>query len=474
MAAELDALSARLRKVAASNPRTADFTRNALRQALREVVVQMPVYRTYVDQGALDERDRRSIAVAVAAARETTPMLAPDLFDFVQEVMGADLPDMEKYDAAYVRDAALRIQQYTGPVMAKGLEDTALYRFNRLIALSDVGEKPDRFGSDIEAFHDWARARADNLPHGLLGTTTHDSKRGEDARARIAVLSGVPDEWSDAMHRWTTILNDASGLERNDLYYFYQLLLGSWPTEFPEHGPIGGAELELFHKRLDGAMIKSVRESRLRTNWVTPQSDYENLVSAFTYGALNNHDFLDDFRAFESRIGPLGAQNGIVEATLKLTIPGVPDIYQGAEFWEQSMVDPDNRRTVNFAMRAESLQRDPDPRGPGEWRDGRIKQRLIADLLAARNLCPDLFAYGSYEPIPLPDELPVMAFVRRHQEQGLLVVARLADPPALQWAGGHIELPSGSLHSIVRGGACGVDLETLFPALPVAVMQFDA
>src|SRR3569833_2187796 len=281
MAAELDALSARLRKIAACNPRTADFTRNALRQALREVVAHMPVYRTYVDQGPLDERDRRSIAVAVAAAREATPMLAPDFFDFVQEVMGADLQDMEEYDTAYVRDAALRVQQYTGPVMAKGLEDTALYRFNRLIALSDVGEKPDRFGSDIEAFHDWARARADNLPHGLLGSTTHDSKRGEDARSRIAVLGSVPDEWTDAVYRWTALVHNASGLERNDLYYFYQLLLGSWPTQFPEHGPIGGAELEAFHKRLNGAMIKSVREARLRTNWVTPQSEYENLISAF-------------------------------------------------------------------------------------------------------------------------------------------------------------------------------------------------
>ena len=474
MAAELDALSARLRKIAASNPRTADFTRNALRQTLREVVAHMPVYRTYVDQGPLDERDRRSIAVAVAAAREATPMLAPDFFDFVQEVMGADLPDMEEYDASYVRDAALRVQQYTGPVMAKGLEDTALYRFNRLIALSDVGEKPDRFGSDIEAFHDWARARADNLPHGLLGSTTHDSKRGEDARSRIAVLGSVPDEWTDAVYRWTALVHNASGLERNDLYYFYQLLLGSWPTQFPEHGPIGGAELEAFHKRLNGAMIKSVREARLRTNWVTPQSEYENLISAFIDRALHNHEFLDDFRAFERRVGPLGAQNGLVETTLKLTIPGVPDIYRGAEFWEQSMVDPDNRRTVDFAMRAESLQRDIDPRGPGEWRAGRIKQRLIADLLAARNRWPDLFAYGSYEPIPLPDELPVMAFVRRDQHQGLLVVARLADPPAMKWAGGHIELPLGTLRSIVRGGASGVELETLFPELPVAVMHFEA
>jgi len=472
MAAELDALSARLRKIAASNPRTADFTRNALRQALREVVAQMPVYRTYVDQGPLDERDRRWIAVAVALAREATPLLAPDIFDFLQEVMGADLPDTEEYDEAYVRDAALRIQQYTGPVMAKGLEDTALYRFNRLIALSDVGEKPDRFGSDIAAFHDWARARADNLPHGLLGSTTHDSKRGEDARARIAVLSRMPDEWANAVDRWTAILHDASGLERNDLYYFYQLLLGSWPAEFPKRGPIETGGLEAFHKRLHGAMIKSVREARLRTNWAVPRSDYESRLSEAITAALNNEEFLEDFRAFDRQIGPLGAQNGLVETTLKLTIPGIPDIYQGAEFWEQSMVDPDNRRTVDFRRRAETLQRGLRTEGLDARPDGGIKQRLISDLLAVRKRSPELFACGSYEPVSLPDEVPVIAFLRRHLDQGVLVAATFADPTTLQWTGGHIGLSLENLRSVVRGGASGLDLATLFPQLPVAIMAF--
>jgi (1->4)-alpha-D-glucan 1-alpha-D-glucosylmutase len=473
MAAELDALSARIRRIAASNPRTADFTRNGLRQTLREVVAHLPVYRTYVDRGLLDERDRRWIAVAVEAARQASPMLVPDLFDFLQELMCADLRDMEKYDEASVRDTAQRIQQYTGPVMAKGLEDTALYRFNRFIALSDVGEKPDRFGSDIEAFHNWVRARAEHLPHGMLGSTTHDSKRGEDARARIAVLSGIPDEWADAVRRWTTLLQgDTGDLELNDLYYLYQLLLGSWPVEFAEDGSIAYDELQGFQERIQGAMIKSVREARLRTNWVVPRGDYEKLLSDFVAKTLTNEEFLADFRAFERRTAPLGAQSGLVETTLKLTIPGVPDIYQGAEFWEQSMVDPDNRRVVDFARRSDALRRELKAESAICWRDGRIKQRLIADLLAARNRSPDLFAQGTYEPVKLPDALPVIAFIRRHQQQGLLVVARLADPPAVQWAGGHIDLFLENLRSIVRSGAIGLELATLFPTLPVAVMEF--
>ncbi|MEO6014575.1 MAG: hypothetical protein ABIQ30_13445 [Devosia sp.] len=216
MAAELDGLVHRLRIIASSNPRTADFTRNGLRQALREVVVAMPVYRTYVDQGPLDERDRRWIGAAIASARQAAPMLDPAIFDFIQQVMSIELADMEEYDETAVQDAAMRIQQYTGPVMAKGLEDTALYRFNRLIALSDVGEKPDRFGSDIASFHDWARARAETAPRGMLGSSSHDSKRGEDARARIVMLSAEPDLWADAVTRWTDQLKTPSEpIDRN-------------------------------------------------------------------------------------------------------------------------------------------------------------------------------------------------------------------------------------------------------------------
>lgn len=477
MAAELDALSTRLRQIAASNPRTADFTRNSLRNALREVVAHMPVYRTYVDRGPLDERDRRWIGVAVAAAREASPMLHPDIFDFLQGVMSAELPDMEDYDESSVRDVAMRIQQYTGPVMAKGLEDTTLYRFNRLISLSDVGERPDRFGNEIEAFHQWARARAEHLPHGMLGSTTHDSKRGEDARARITVLSSVPDEWADAVFRWTSLLEcDASTLERNDLYYFYQVLLGSWPAEFPEHGPISFNELEAFQERLQGAMIKSVREARLRTNWAVPQSAYEKIWSEFIRKTLSSDEFLADFRAFEASIGPLGAQNGLIETTLKLTIPGVPDIYQGAELWEQSMVDPDNRRAVDFSRRADALRCGlaTDGHKLRQWRDGQIKQQLIVDLLAARSRTPDLFTLGSYEPVLLPEELPVMAFVRRHQGRGLLVAIRLADHPAIQWTGGHIDLSLKNLRSTIRGGASGLELSTLFQEFPVAAMEFDS
>jgi (1->4)-alpha-D-glucan 1-alpha-D-glucosylmutase len=220
-------------------------------------------------------------------------------------------------------------------------------------------------------------------------------------------------------------------------------------------------------------MLKSVREARLRTNWAVPQKDYEKAVSDFVKAALHSPGFLDDFRSFEQQIGPRGAQKSLIETTLKLTVPGVPDFYQGAEFWEQSMVDPDNRRRVDFGQRAAALAetgRDADT--VDRWRDGRIKQRLIADILAFRKRDPELFAFGTYEPIDLPDELPVMAFARRHAGRGVLVAARLGPSPSIEWSGGSIDFPCRDLRSIVQGGATGHDLTELFPRLPVAVMEF--
>jgi (1->4)-alpha-D-glucan 1-alpha-D-glucosylmutase len=231
--------------------------------------------------------------------------------------------------------------------------------------------------------------------------------------------------------------------------------------------------LQGFLERLDGAMLKSVREARLRTNWAVPRTDYEQAVSQFVKAALSNPNFLEDFRSFDDKIGPLGAQGGLIETVLKLTVPGVPDIYQGAEFWEQSMVDPDNRREVDFGRRAEALAGTGwDADTTDWWKGGHIKQRLIADILAFRKRDPALFAFGTYEPIELADELPVMAFARRQEGRGLLVAAKLTPSPSLGWSGGVIDFACGSLRSIVKGGAANLDLTSLFPHLPVAVMEF--
>jgi (1->4)-alpha-D-glucan 1-alpha-D-glucosylmutase len=465
MAAELDALTVRLRHIAAGVPHTADLTRNAIRSALRDVVAAMPVYRTYVDGGPLSEDDQRNIAVSVARARQATPALDPAVFDFLSQVMTAELCRTRKeYDPDEALETAHRIQQYTGPVMAKGLEDTALYRYNRLIALSDVGEKPDRFTTSVAAFHDFNRSRRASFPHGMLTTSSHDTKRGEDARARIAALSGYFDEWTTAVPEWGRMLEEARApkLEPNDLYYFFQLLLGSWPTALTAGDKAG---VDAFGERLLAAMLKSVREARMKTNWAVPKTEYEDQISQFVAVALSSDAFLASFARFEQTVAVAGAQNGLIETVLKLTVPGVPDIYEGAELWEQSMVDPDNRRVVDFDERQRLLASAPADL-IANWRTGAIKQRIIAQILTWRREHPSVFMEGSYEPIDI--EAGAVGYARRHSGHTIVVVAKLYPWRTRLWVKRDISLPEGlswdGLHQIVGSG-----VDALGDELPVDV-----
>jgi (1->4)-alpha-D-glucan 1-alpha-D-glucosylmutase len=473
MAAELDALTARLRTIAASAQHTADLTRNGLRSALREVVAAMPVYRTYVDGDGLAAQDRRNIAVAVGRARKATPELDPAFFEFLEAVLTGDLcRDHNAYDPTDVLDIARRIQQYTGPVMAKGLEDTALYRYNRLIALSDVGEKPDRFTASVAAFHDFNIARVRAMPNGMLTTSSHDTKRGEDARARIAALSGSAEEWASQVSDWSALLATAGAppLTPNDRYYFFQLLLGAWPTTLTIDAP---HQVDAFAERIKAAMLKSVREARANTNWNVPKTGYEADVERFVESALRPGPFLVSFLEFERRVALAGARNGLIETVLKLTIPGVPDIYQGAEFWEQSMVDPDNRRPVDFDLRAAGLGDETPIDLLADWRDGRIKQKLIADLLACRAHDSALFAEGSYEPIDTPDG-SICAFVRRFERRALVVAIALYPGRVQPRRDGRLTLPHGlswdDLHAAVGERSADGSLASMFPTLPLMVL----
>jgi (1->4)-alpha-D-glucan 1-alpha-D-glucosylmutase len=477
MAAELDALTMRLRKLAASVPRTADLTRNAIRSALREVVAAMPVYRTYIDGGPLDDQDARNLTIAVARAREATPAIDPAVFDFLNRVLAGELcRTAPEYDPEDALDAARRVQQYTGPVMAKGLEDTALYRFNRLIALSDVGEKPDRFTSSVMAFHDFNRAQLRNTPHGMLTTSSHDTKRGEDTRARIAALSGYAQEWTAAVQEWSSLLETAGApaLERNDVYYFFQMLLGAWPTTLD---PADSDGLETFCNRMEAAMLKSVREARMKTNWSVPRTQYEQDVSRLVRVALASEAFIEAFVRFEREVASAGAQNGLIETVLKLTVPGVPDIYQGAELWEQSMVDPDNRRRVDFEARKIALRGDADLRAlVSTWRDGGIKQRCIAQILKLRKDVPTLFSEGSYEPLETGDG--VCAFWRRRDSLALLVAVDLYPWRARSWCGERLELPDGvqweQLSPITGLESVDGSLRSLFRDVPIHVAAVTA
>ena len=447
MPAELDSLTMQLHRLAGQSRSSADITRNSLRTALRAFVAALPVYRTYIDEGELDDADRRNIAVALGEARRAAPAVDPAVFDFLERVLIGELHRASSdYDAGDVRDVAQRIQQYTGPVMAKGLEDTALYRYHRLISHSDVGQKPDRFSRTPAAFHDFCRAQFSRQPNALLTSSSHDTKRGEDVRARVVALSGCADAWAEAVGRWKAMLEDAGAprIDGNDRYHFLQLLLGAWPAELGPGLEPGDDALAELRQRLDGAMLKSVREARQRTNWSVPRTDYEEAVSRFVEVALELRGaFLASFRKFEQQIGPLGAQNGLIELVLKLTVPGVPDIYQGAEFWEQSMVDPDNRRPVDFRRRRDGLDGSIDlEQLTSSWRDGRVKQWVLQRLLGLRNAHPALFAAGDYAPLAVDDvDGSCLAFTRRHGAEALLVCVRLYPWRSHPWEGASLHLP---------------------------------
>ena len=406
LAAELAALAGRFAAVAWSVSATSDLTEAGLRRALREVIAHLAVYRTYADDAGIGPRDQREIALAVGKARRTQPQLQPPLFDFIEALLCFRLgPD---YGPKPVAAAVGRFQQYIGPVMAKGLEDTALYRYNRLVALNEVGAHPDRFAISIEAFHDSNRRRLKSHPHGMLATSTHDTKRGEDLRAIVAAIGDDPETWTTATQAWRTMLaGGGDAVAANDLYLLFQLLLGGWPI----HGDLTG-----FGDRLKGAMIKSLREARERSDWGVNNTAYEMEVSAFIDRVLANEEFLASFEAARAPLLDIGRRKALIQAGLKLTIPGIPDIYRGAEDWEQSFVDPDNRRALDFAALAQRLAT------PLAGLDDKLI--LTRALLQERCRRPRLFAEGTYEPHDLGPNL--LAFRRRHGDEELLVAADLS------------------------------------------------
>ena len=353
--------------------------------------------------------------------------------------------------ATALREAAFRAQQLTGPAMAKGLEDTALYRHIPLLALNEVGSHPGHIASLAE-FH---AKNASRGPRAMVTTSTHDTKRGEDARARIAVLSRCAADWGERVRAWHDLLDDpAQPLTRNEAWLFFQLLLGAWPAEWRE-APDATA-LAAFAQRVRAAMLKSVREAGVTTRWIYGDAAHEAVVEAYVNRALAaNGAFLASFREFEAGIATAGAWNGLIQAALKLTIPGVPDTYRGAEVWEQSLVDPDNRRPFDFASAADLLAALPegaaafaDPTKPA------AKLALTARLLAARRANPELFAAGSYAAIDAGPQ--VCAFVREHHGAAVVTVARLDHRAA--------KLPEGlgaGWTDVLTGGSV--------TALPIAV-----
>jgi len=440
LAGEVNVLSSELDRISERHWSTRDYTDERLHAALREVVVQFPVYRTYVTEEGATPDDLRDIDWAVARARRRWRGPDPEIFDFVRAVLTTDLARAPSpYRRADIVRFAMRFQQRTGPITAKALEDTTFYRYNMLASLNEVGGDPRQFATTVAAFHYANRQRAKLWPNSMLTTATHDTKRGEDARLRIDTLSEGPDEWNERVRRWSTFnrsyrreVDEGPAPSANDEYLLYQTLVGIWPTSF-ESAPLGpSSALSDLVGRLQDFAVKSAREAKIASSWDRPNEPYEEAYRAFVermLDATRANPFLGDFAEFHARLAPAAMRSSLSQVTLKLMSPGVPDIYQGCEGWDLSLVDPDNRRPVDFASRAARLEEFERPTSTGEmlesWRDGRIKQFVTANLLRLRREFADLFRLGDYEGLECdgPGGDHLVAFRRSHGEDQIVVVA---------------------------------------------------
>ena len=448
LASELNVLAHQLTRIALSKRHTCDFTLNSLREALTEVVASFPVYRTYISLSGVSQIDLGYIRIAVESAKSRSPAADTSVFDFIREVLLTRIA--EGHDAAYrnaVTAFAMKFQQFTSPVMAKGLEDTVFYRYHRLISLNDVGGDIRRFGITTAEFHIANRERLRDWPHTMLATSTHDSKRSEDVRARINVLSEIPALWRLRVRDWKrfnrghrSVVHDRPAPSPNDEYLLYQTLVGVWPTS-PSSDE---NDRKAFSDRIENYMLKAIRESKQNTSWINQNTAYENAVSSFVKALLNpsaRNRFLRDFVLFQRLVARIGFWNSLSQTLLKLTSPGVPDIYQGNDLRDFSLVDPDNRRPVDYSHRREVFEsirswgRNPDATSVRRLlenpEDGGLKLYLIWKTLCLRKQWPDIFERGEYLPVTVQGSRAdhVVAFVRKSGQEGVLVVVpRLVAP----------------------------------------------
>ena len=409
-----------LARIASGHYSTRDFSADSLRQALELYVLHFPVYRTYVTQAGVSSEDHALIADTIEKARADWFAADEGIFDFLSDTLTMDLVNPARgtaHGAPRVRRFALKVQQFTGPLMAKSLEDTTFYRYHRRLALNEVGGDPAAGALSLASFHAKMQERAAKWPHGMTATATHDTKRGEDARARIMAIAEIAGEWTAAVARWK-VLNARHVVAQGNFrspsatfeYMLYQTLLGVWQ---PDDGSL--------RERLQAYALKAAREGKQETSWLNPNKRYEDGIARFIASILDrasSAEFLDSFEALARRIALFGALNSISQITLKATLPGVPDFYQGTELWDLSMVDPDNRRPVDYGVRASVLTALDNPDWPElatHWHDGRIKLAWTRELLKLRGQHPDLFSQGDYVPLEVHgrDRDHVVAFARR-------------------------------------------------------------
>lgn len=479
LVSEFTVLTRLLARIAAGHYSTRDYSEDSLRQALTLFVLHFPVYRTYIRGRSASGTDRQTIEATIAKARNQWFAADAGIFDFLRDALTLDLllPGRAPHSPPRVRRFASKLQQFTGPLMAKALEDTAFYRFPLLLALNEVGGNPAGLPMPVADFHGHMADRARHWPHGLTATATHDTKRGEDGRMRILALAELAGDWAGVIGRWKTwnarFVSEARGQRCPsivDEYMIYQALIGAMPLAGPDAD---------FIARFQQYVQKAVREEKLQSSWLNPNQDYEAGLADFVARILNRseaNDFIGSFMAFVRRIALLGALNSLSLLTLKATVPGTPDFYQGTELWDLSLVDPDNRRPVDFTVRAEILGRlSGNGLGfGGAWEDGTVKLAWTRSLLELRRQHSQVFAFGNYEPLTVKGRHAdhVMAFTRRFREQACTVVALRFFAPftrdGAQWP------DFGALDARIGDGAMELDVNQLLGSYPAVVFPHGA
>ncbi|WP_375455005.1 malto-oligosyltrehalose synthase [uncultured Methylobacterium sp.] len=501
-ASELEVLTTDLKEIGDADRRTRDFSVNAIRRALIEIIARFPTYRSYLppdlDESDVEDEDVRLIEGAVAKAKRWSALPDRSVHDFAAaaligriETSGPGRPE-----PSVVLRFRRRFQQLTGPVMAKSLEDTLFYRFACLLGLNEVGGDPGEYGLDAEQFHALQAARARDWPNAMITTATHDTKRGEDARSRLLALSEMPEEWARAWDLWRAAagphlatIDGEPAPDANDQWMFFQAILGAWPLELLNADD--DAAIEDFRKRLTAYGEKAMREGKRRSSWVNVDTGYEGAVATL-FAALiaPGSEFLEKLRPFAKRLAHLGMVAGLGRTVLKCTLPGLPDVYQGTEFWDFSFVDPDNRRPVDYpALERALAEQGSAAELIGHWPDGRVKQATLAVLLADRAARPAFYAEADYRAIEAvgPRVDHVIAYLRSDAQAGgdlFVAVPRLVAGLTTEdawsgagFAGTSVDLGTGTRwRDIVTGTSheAATDLGRLFAHLPYAVLRREA
>ncbi len=484
LAGDFETVALSLLQVARGDVMTRDITLGAIRRALLELIIHFPVYRTYIAAPGRRKADEPFFQQALDGAKTTLSEADWPLLEHLQRWLGGEsLRQLPRSLRKIRRYACTRFQQLTSPAAAKAVEDTACYRSGILLSRNDVGFDPQHFSAPLQAFHDECLQRAEHFPRNMLTTATHDHKRGEDTRARIAVISERAEWFAGKVRRWREMsashiqqLGDGAAPSPGDELMLFQILLGSWPLDLRADDK---AAMEQYCTRILQWQEKALREAKLRTTWSDPNSDYERACRQhIEYLLLTGEGapLRDEIAAAAAELAPAGALNSLVQSLLRMTTPGVPDLYQGTEYWDFSLVDPDNRRPVDFTARQHSLASAASlDELLQSWHDGRIKQAVIRRTLQLRRRYPRLFSEGRYLPLAVSGEQAeqLLAFARELEgEWVVVVVPRLAADllgdrgvpsiPAQHWGNTRIELPEA---------LNGSEFERLFDGTTVSSQQ---